>query len=125
MAVVLRGVALGLAGTAAVGVVTFVMQVRLPYRRMFIITGIMIAGVLVTMVGHTVHVMQAIGWLPITPVTGLNLPWWMGQWFGAWATWQGLGLQFTAAVFVFGSYVLAEHRNSRRRSAAVQAARAA
>lgn len=113
-AIVLRGVALGLLGTAVVGVATFVMQVRLPYRRMLIITGFLITSVLVTMIGHTVHVMQAIGWLPIDPVPGLYLPWWMGQWFGAWANWQGLGMQLAAVVFVGASYVLAERRNKRR-----------
>src|SRR3954469_20793178 len=37
--VVLEGVALGLAGTAIVGVITFVLQRRLPYRRMLVVTG--------------------------------------------------------------------------------------
>ena len=35
-ATVLEGVALGLALTVAVGVVTFVLQHRLPYRRMLV-----------------------------------------------------------------------------------------
>jgi high-affinity iron transporter len=113
--VVLRGVGLGLLGTAAVGVITFSLQVRLPYKKMLIVTGVMIGGVLLTMVGHTVHVLQAVGWLPITPISNLYLPYWMGQWFGLFATWQGILLQIAAAGFVIGSYFLAEHQTKRIR----------
>jgi len=113
--VVLQGVALGLLGTAIVGVITFALQVRLPYKKMLIVTGVMIGGVLLTMVGNTVRVMQSVGWLPITPVQGLYLPYWMGQWFGLFATWQGIGLQIVAAVFVIGSYFWAEHINRQKR----------
>src|SRR3954471_3797789 len=40
--VVLEGVLIGLAATAAVGVATFVLQRRLPYRRMLVATGVLI-----------------------------------------------------------------------------------
>jgi high-affinity iron transporter len=106
---VLQGVALGLVGTAVVGAITFTLQVRLPYKKMLIVTGILIGVVLLTMVGNTVHVMQAVGWLPITPIQGVFLPFWMGQWFGLFATWQGVMFQLAAAVFVIGSYFLAEY----------------
>ena len=82
---------------------------------MLVVTGIMIGFVLLTMVGNTVHVMQVVGWLPITPIIGLNLPLWMGQWLGLFATWQGIGLQIAAGVFVVGSYFWAEHLNKNRR----------
>jgi high-affinity iron transporter len=115
VATVLQGVALGLLGTIIVGVITFGLQVRLPYKKMLIVTGVMIGIVLVTMVGNTVHVMQAVGWLPITPIPNVFLPFWLGQWFGLFATWQGVILQFAAAAFVIGSYFLAEHHNKRKR----------
>ncbi|MDX1991006.1 MAG: FTR1 family protein, partial [bacterium] len=118
--VVLQGVALGLVGVAIVGVITFALQVKLPYKRMLIVTGIMIGGVLIVMVGNTVHVMQAVGWLPITPINGLHIPFWMGQWLGLFATWQGIGLQVGAAAFVIGSYFLAEHQTRTRRHERVQ-----
>jgi high-affinity iron transporter len=114
-AVVLQGVVIGLAATSVVGVVTFALQVRLPYKKMLIVTGVMIGAVLLVMVGHTVHVMQAIGWLPITPIQGVYLPYWVGQWFGVFATWQGVVLQFAAAAFVIGSYFLAEGQQKRQR----------
>jgi high-affinity iron transporter len=115
--VVLQGVVLGLLGTAVVGVIVFALQVRLPYKKMLVVTGVMIGAVLLTMVGHTVHVMQSVGWLPITPIANLYLPYWMGQWFGLFATWQSIFLQVAAATFVIGSYFLAEHQNKRQRTA--------
>lgn len=113
--IVLQGVALGLLGTAIVGVITFALQVRLPYKKMLIVTGVMIGGVLLVMVGHTVHVMQAVGWMPITPIQGLYLPYWAGQWFGLFATWQGILLQVASATFVIGSYFIAEHQQKQNR----------
>jgi len=125
--IVLQGVLLGLLGTTLVGVVTFALQVRLPYKKMLIVTGVFIGVVLLTMVGNTVHVMQSVGWLPITPIQGVYLPFWVGQWFGIFATWQGIILQFTAAAFVIGSYFLAERQTKSRRQprAAKQTANAA
>jgi high-affinity iron transporter len=107
-AVVLGGVALGMAGTLAVGLVVFALQAKLPYKKMLIVTGIMIGAVLLQMVGNTVHVMQVIGWLPIHPIRWLTLPYWSGMWFGLYATWEGIALQAAAATFVIGSYFLAE-----------------
>src|SRR3954466_7493180 len=51
--VVLEGVAFGLAATALVGVLTFVVQRKLPYRKMLIATGVLIGVVLVVMIGGT------------------------------------------------------------------------
>jgi high-affinity iron transporter len=115
--VVMQGVLIGLAGVAVVGVITFALQAKLPYKKMLIVTGVMIGFVLLTMVGHTVHVMQSVGWLPITPITGIDIPFWMGQWFGLFATWQGIGLQIFAGAFVIGSYFWAEHINKQKRTA--------
>jgi high-affinity iron transporter len=112
--VVLGGVALGLGGTALVGLVVFALQAHLPYKRMLIVTGIMIGGVLLQMVGNTAHVMQVVGWLSIHPIRSLELPYWTGMWFGLYATWEGIGLQVAAAVFVIGSYFLAEHMQRQR-----------
>ncbi len=116
--VVLNGVLIGLVGVAIVGVITFALQVKLPYKKMLIVTGVLIGFVLLTMVGNTVHVLQSVGWMPITPITGLYIPFWMGQWFGLFATWQGIVLQFAAAAFVIGSYFWAERINHRKRDTA-------
>jgi high-affinity iron transporter len=116
--IVSGGVALGLAGTLLIGVVVFALQARLPYKKMLIVTGVMIGGVLLTMVGNTTHILQVVGWLPLHPIRWLSLPYWAGLWFGLFATWEGVGLQVAAAAFVIGSYVLAERLQHRRVRAA-------
>lgn len=116
--VVLEGVAIGLAATAVVGFITFKLQVRLPYKQMLVFTGVLIGAVLVTMVGNTVHVLQVVGWLPITPIQGVYLPYALGRWFGIFATWQGIVLQVAAGAFVIGSYFLAERMSERKRAQA-------
>ncbi|MCS6826041.1 MAG: FTR1 family protein [Caldilinea sp.] len=106
--IVLQGVALGMIGVLSVGWLTFRLQSRLPYKRMLVVTGVLIGAVLLVMVGNTVHVMQLVGWMPLHPIRGVTLPYWSGLWFGLYPTWEGIGLQFAAAAFVIGSYFLAE-----------------
>ncbi len=123
--VVLSGVALGLAGTLLVGFIVFALQAKLPYKKMLIVTGVMIGAVLLQMVGNTIHVMQVVGWMSIHPIRWLDLPYWAGIWFGLYATWEGIGLQIGAALFVIGSYLLAErmqHRQAKQPTAANAAA---
>ena len=50
------GAGIGLVATLAVGCVTFVFQRKLPYKKMLIATGVLIAVVLAVMTGATVHV---------------------------------------------------------------------
>jgi high-affinity iron transporter len=114
--IVIQGTLLGLAATAVIGALTLVLQTKLPHKKMLIVTGVMIAVVLVTMVGSTVHTLQLVGWAPITPIPGAeNLPYWIGVWLGIHGTWQGILAQFAALVFVFGSYFLAERQHVRAR----------
>jgi len=112
--VVLSGVALGLGGTLLVGFIVFSLQAKLPYKKMLIVTGVMIGAVLLQMVGNTIHVMQVVGWMPIHPIRWLELPYWAGMWFGLYGTWEGIGLQIGAAAFVIGSYLLAERMQHRQ-----------
>jgi high-affinity iron transporter len=116
-AVVLGGVAIGLALTVLVGILTFRFQNRLPHKKMLVVTGIFIGMVLLVMVGKTVHVLQLVGWMPATLIAGLNFPYWMGMWFGVYPSWEGLLLQVAAAAFVIGSYYLAEGIKKRQRTA--------
>jgi high-affinity iron transporter len=112
---VLGGVALGLAGTAAVGVLTIALQRKLPHKRMLMASGLLIVWVLVVMVGTTVQTLQVAGWVPVTPVEGLQLPYWSGLWFGVYPTWEGLTAQAAAATFVLGSYFAAEALRKRKK----------
>src|SRR4051794_14557844 len=112
-AVVLEGVALGLAGTAVVGVITFWLHHKLPYRKMLVATGVLVGIVLVVMIGGTAATFQDLGWLP-RHATPFTVPGWMGAWFEMYSTWETLGVQALAAVFVVGSYYLAEYLKVRR-----------
>src|SRR5215210_4448844 len=110
---VLEGVALGLAGTAVVGVLIFWLHQKLPYRRMLVVTGVLVGFVLVVMIGGTALTFQALGWLP-RHETPFTVPGWMGAWFEMYPTWETLGAQVLAALLVVGSYQLAEHLKVRR-----------
>lgn len=114
-AIVVQGIMLGMLGVVAAGVVTFVLQRRLPYMKMFVVTAVLIGVVLFTMVGNTIHVMQKVGWMSLTPIHWLDIPYWMGLWFGLFPTWEGIGFQISSAVFVIGSYYLAEYLRERER----------
>ena len=124
--VVLEGVAIGLAGTAVVGVITFWLHHKLPYRRMLVLTGVLVGAVLVVMIGGTALTFQDLGWLPRHP-TPFTVPAWMGSWFEMYSYWETLGAQLFAGAFVVGSYYLAEYlkvRRPRRHGEAVRAERA-
>ncbi len=121
----LEGVALGLALTGLVGVITFFAHRHLPYKRMLVLTGVMLGVVLIVMVGESVQEMQLAGWLPETAVA-LSIPGWVGLWFAVFPTVEGLVAQFLAAALVLGSYFGAEYWRVKRprRRAEVPAVRA-
>jgi high-affinity iron transporter len=111
---VLEGVAIGLACTAVVGVLTFWLHHKLPYRKMLILTGGMVAVVLMVMIGGTALSFMDLGWIPSHP-TPFTVPQWMGSWFEIYSYWETIGAQLLAGILVVGSYVLAEHVKVRRR----------
>ncbi len=112
---VMEGLALGGVCLAIVGYITFRMQKSLPYLKMLIVTGFMIVGILVIMVGKTIHTMQIVGWLSLTPVDGLVVPYWVGLWFGVFATWESLLGQVASILFVGGSYLVAERMERKKK----------
>jgi high-affinity iron transporter len=113
--VVLEGVAIGLAGTAVVGMLTFWLHHKLPYRKMLVLTGVLVGVVLVVMIGGTALSFQDLGWLP-RHETPFTVPGWMGSWFEMYSTWETLAAQALAGAFVVGSYYLAEYLKVRRPS---------
>ena len=94
---------------------------KLPHKKMLIATGVLITWVLVVMVGTTVQTMQKVGWIAVTPIEGLELPYWAGLWLGIFPTWQGVLAQVSALVFVLGSYFAAEALRKRKRRARIEA----
>lgn len=112
--VVLQGVAIGLALTAVAGAFVFVLHRKLPYKKMLIVTGVMIGFVLVVMIGGTAATFQDLGWLPKHELGVGVIPGWAGAWFEVYPTWETIGAQLLAAAFVIGSYYAAEHLKVRR-----------
>lgn len=111
---VLYGVLLGLLLSGIVAVLTFLAHRRLPYRRMLVLTGVMLGAVLLVMVGEEAQEMQLAHWIPTTAVPWLGrlIPSWMGLWFSVFPTVESLAAQAGAAVLVAGSYFAA--RGQRR-----------
>jgi high-affinity iron transporter len=106
--VVLAGTVIGLALTTIVAVLTFMAHRHLPYKKMLILTGVLLAGVLVVMVGESAQEMQQAGWLSATPLA-LPFPGWLGLWFAVFPTVEGLAAQALAILLVIGSYVSAQY----------------
>jgi high-affinity iron transporter len=109
--VVLKGALLGLVLTGMVAILTFILQQRLPYRKMLITTGILLGVVLLVMVGEQAQEMQLAHWIPTTEISSLKsyMPPWMGLWFAVFPTIETLAAQLIAAVLIVGSYYAARH----------------
>ena len=105
---ILQGVAIGLFLTAIVAVLTFVMHQHLPYKKMLVLTGVMLGAVLIVMVGESVQELQLAHWLPTTELN-VHFPAWWGMWFAVFPNVEGLVAQFAAALLVAGSYVTAQY----------------
>jgi high-affinity iron transporter len=117
---VLYGVLIGVALTAIVALLTFVANRRLPYRRMLVLTGVLLGIVLLVMVGEQAQEMQLAHWLPTTPIPALQgvIPGWMGLWFAIFPTVETLAAQAIAATLVLGSYAVVRLRMWRVQSRA-------
>jgi high-affinity iron transporter len=115
-ALVLGGALLGLFFTGIVAVLNFVAHRRLPYRRMLVLTGIMLGVVLLVMVGEQAQEMQLAHWIPTTPIERLSdvIPAWMGLWFSVFPTAETLSAQALAAVLVIGCYFAPRFRPPKR-----------
>ncbi|PYJ37002.1 MAG: iron permease, partial [Verrucomicrobia bacterium] len=101
--VVLKGALLGLVLTGIVAVLTFILQRRLPYRKMLITTGILLGVVLLVMVGE--H------WISTTEISSVKkyMPPWMGLWLAVFPTVETIIAQLIAGVLVVGSYYAARY----------------
>jgi high-affinity iron transporter len=107
--VVLEGVAIGLLFTAAAGVLTFALHQKLPYKRLLIITGVLLLSVLLVSVGEEVNEMQLAGWIGTTDISWLHIPGWMGTWFSLFGNWETFIGQAIALALVLGSYFGAQY----------------
>src|SRR5712672_212790 len=115
--VVLKGALLGLLLSGMVAVLTFVLQQRLPYRKMLITTGVLLGVVLLVMVGEQAQEMQLAHWISRTEIPWLVnvIPAWAGMWFAVFPTYETMVAQLLAAILVVGSYYAATHMQRRVR----------
>jgi high-affinity iron transporter len=113
---ILGGAILGLFFTGIVAVLTFIAHRRLPYRKMLILTGVMLGVVLFVMVGEQAQEMQLAHWIPTTPINPLAnvITPWMGLWFSVFPTAETLIAQLLAVGVVVGSYFLARRMTTTR-----------
>jgi len=104
-AIIFKGAAIGLGLTLMVAALTFIGHKKLPYKKMLVVTGVLLGVVLLVMVGESVQEMQQAGWMGTTSI-GIQLPAWLGLWFSVFPNVQSLAAQALAALLVIGSYVL-------------------
>lgn len=107
--VVMSGAGVGLVLTGIISGLTFAAHKKLPYKRMLVSTGILLAGVLIVMVGESAQEMQLAGWLP-THSLHIPIPEWMGVWFATFPNVEGLAAQTLAAVLVLGSFLFVRNK---------------
>jgi high-affinity iron transporter len=105
---VFYGSLLGLGLTLIVAVITFWAHQRMPYRKMLIITGVLLGFVLLVMVGEEANEMQLANWISTTPVHALDkfMPDWAGVWFSLFPNVETIVAQAVAALLVIGSYFI-------------------
>ncbi|HUA65849.1 MAG TPA: FTR1 family protein [Alphaproteobacteria bacterium] len=117
--IVLFGALLGLFFTGIVAALTFLAHRRLPYRKMLVLTGLLLGIVLLVMVGEQAQEMQLAGWIRTAPIPWLKIPDWAGLWFSVFPTVQTLVAQGIALVLVVGSYFAARYHSARNQEGEV------
>ena len=99
--VVLEGVALGGLFTIAVGVLTFVVHHKLPYKKMLVLTGALL-GVGAGGDGRRERTGAPAGGMAPGHALGVSFPGWVGTWFALFPTVETVVAQALAAVAVIG-----------------------
>ncbi len=100
------GAGLALVLVAITAYFTFIAHQKLPYKRMLVVTGVMLGAVFLIMVGEQVNEMQLAHWLSVHPLP-VTFPAWAGMWLSLYANWESLIAQAAAAALVIGSYYAA------------------
>ena len=111
---VATGAGLGVVFIALVGGLTFKFGVKLPYRKLLVVTGVLVVSIMVSFLGSTVRLFQTVNWLPVHPVPGLHVPAWAGLWLGLYPSWEGLLIPPMALVYVGGAWAWTKWSSSRK-----------
>lgn len=115
-AAVAAGVAGGLGAILLIGALTFRFGVKLPYRRLLVITGVLVVSIMVSFIGSTTRLFQTVGWLPVHPIPGLRLPAWVGQWLGFYPSWEGILIPPLGLLYVGGAWLWTRWQSARSQS---------
>ncbi len=115
----LIGLFAGLAVIGAAGWAIFTWGMKLPYRKLLVWTGVLVVTILATFLGSTVRLFQTVGWMPIHPIHGLEIPAWTGTWLGIYPSWEGLLIPLLGFAYVAGAWFYVRWQ-SRRKLAATQ-----
>ncbi len=99
------GFAIGLLFVGGIGATVFIVGAKLPYRKLLVITGVLVVSIMVTFLGSTVRLFQTVGWMPIHSITGLHIPSWMGLWLGLYPSWEGLLIPPLGLAYVAGAWL--------------------
>ena len=113
-AAVITGAAIGVVFIALVGGLTFKFGVKLPYRKLLVVTGVLVVSIMVSFLGSTVRLFQTVSWLPVHPVPGLHVPAWAGLWLGLYPSWEGLLIPPLALAWVGGAWAWTKWSSSRK-----------
>ncbi len=108
---VLLGVLAGAAFITAVGLGIFKFGAKLPYRKLLVVTGLLVISIMVTFFGSTVRLFQTVGWMPIHPIPWLAIPAWAGLWLGLYPSWEGLLIPPLALVYVASAWLWVKFRS--------------
>ncbi len=102
---VLAGVTAGFIFIGTIGMLIMFFGAKLPYRKLLVVTGVLVVSIMVTFVGSGVRLFQTVGWLPVHPLPGIDLPNWVGVWLGIYPSWEGVLIPPLALVYVGGAWL--------------------
>jgi high-affinity iron transporter len=102
---VVSGMLAGAGLIALMGVAIFYFGAKLPYRKLLVVTGVLVISIMVSFIGSGVRLFQTVGWLPIHPIESLNFPSWVGLWFGLYPSWEGLLIPPLGIAYVVGAWL--------------------
>jgi high-affinity iron transporter len=107
------GFLIGLGFVGTIGTAVFLIGAKLPYRKLLVITGVLVVSIMVTFIGSTVRLFQTVGWMPIHPIPWLDIPSWAGLWFGLYPSWEGMLIPPLGLAYVAGAWLWTKWQSRR------------
>jgi high-affinity iron transporter len=109
--IVFYGALVGILLAGILAFLSFFSNHRVPYKRMLVVTGVMLAVVLFIMVGEQVFEMEQAGWFAPLNIGWLDwVPAWAGTWLSIFPDWWSVIAQIGALILVVGSYFFSRYR---------------